>query len=368
MIQYFVNILPFEKRLSKFRELESEESELKIRIDDLASKFNLSNTITKSIYSGEILHKAERDREECLKDLGSIHKRLMEITSLKNRLLKSNGIQKAISEGSVTEVFRRTKDAFKRNVITMSVWKEAYKTLTNSKKVKYSDVVVWCNGKILLIERNTTGKGEEPKWCVPGGHVDPGEDFIQAAERELREETGIILPQGCELNIRGEYQGVDTYITYFELFLKDEPTLVLDNSEHKQLCWVDPRELGDYPMIFDMAENLKTIFGLEREAVVTKIEGDIEKGRKYFKREGSPGNYKYYYTEEEWKKSQKISEREKNPFHNKELKSKLAAKASQAVLEGRMDEYTKVVAADYGLTFKEAVDLLAEATEENKDE
>lgn len=45
------------------------------------------------------------------------------------------------------------------------------------------------NGEILLGHR--VKSGETPSWCLPGGHVEPGESFEKAAVRELKEETGI---------------------------------------------------------------------------------------------------------------------------------------------------------------------------------
>lgn len=36
-----------------------------------------------------------------------------------------------------------------------------------------------------------TGRSGTLQWCLPKGHVEPGETFAQAAEREVEEETGI---------------------------------------------------------------------------------------------------------------------------------------------------------------------------------
>jgi ADP-ribose pyrophosphatase YjhB (NUDIX family) len=42
------------------------------------------------------------------------------------------------------------------------------------------------NERILLIRRADNGK-----WAVPGGYMEPGENFIEACAREVFEETGL---------------------------------------------------------------------------------------------------------------------------------------------------------------------------------
>ena len=40
----------------------------------------------------------------------------------------------------------------------------------------------------IIARRNRSGRVE---WCLPKGHVEPGETLVQTAEREVEEETGI---------------------------------------------------------------------------------------------------------------------------------------------------------------------------------
>ncbi len=51
-------------------------------------------------------------------------------------------------------------------------------------------------GWLLLQERDEHPAIDPEKWGLPGGHVEPGETYEQAAPRELEEETGVRLPEG----------------------------------------------------------------------------------------------------------------------------------------------------------------------------
>lgn len=92
------------------------------------------------------------------------------------------------------------------------------------------------NGRVLLFQcRN--GSWDDLFWIIPGGGVEPGESFEQAALRELLEETGIDArsPIGpCEL----ESESVGRHPDYGdrEIMFRDRTfSLHLTNAEVAQL-------------------------------------------------------------------------------------------------------------------------------------
>ncbi len=63
-------------------------------------------------------------------------------------------------------------------------------------------------GQVLLQKRSDTGE-----WCVPGGALEPGETYKEAASREVFEEVGIKVDEE-DLQLFGLYSGDDREIHY----------------------------------------------------------------------------------------------------------------------------------------------------------
>ena len=121
-------------------------------------------------------------------------------------------------------------------------------------KKKYADCIVMnTDNEVLLLQRSSNDEFMPSKWCLPGGHVDDGEEFATAAKRELFEEVGL----ECNL-IQIAERDSDYEAQYFYALVKGRPTGVIDNDEHFHVEWVPLDKIDDYEMIPDHKDLLKT--------------------------------------------------------------------------------------------------------------
>lgn len=133
-----------------------------------------------------------------------------------------------------------------------------------------ADVVMLAerNGQtfVLLIKR---GKAPyEGLWALPGGHVDAGEDFPEAAARELREETGLEATQLDQVGIYGA-PGRDPrgrYVSVAYLAVLDRPTAPTAGDDARDAHWwpVDQLEREPERLAFDHAQILRDAVTLAR--------------------------------------------------------------------------------------------------------
>lgn len=255
-----------EQKVSEYRELLRRSEKIEARTEELANEFAERSQVLKSF---SLLDKDEREiSEEKYNEFLKEHtSRVVQLQKDRDKVFKAiaafqkdEDIAEAIADVYAIHV---AKKAWKSKKLSKSAYDNIMKAKTGV--VKYADVLLFRGGKLLILQRAGEHMNYTPDWCIPGGHVDEGEDFRTAAQRELFEETGIDVPEDTLMEV-GVAKTKNAEIHYFMGHVDDESPafVVVDGEEEIGSMWIDPAtELEDYDFIFDMKDNIKKILGLQ---------------------------------------------------------------------------------------------------------
>ncbi|MFO1035158.1 MAG: NUDIX domain-containing protein [Hyphomicrobiales bacterium] len=84
-----------------------------------------------------------------------------------------------------------------------------HESISKRKIIKAASACVWRGDEVLVIQRGKAlGYGF---WSLPGGKLEPGEDALTAAHRELREEAGVTADL---IHLVGVFPVVTPEVTY----------------------------------------------------------------------------------------------------------------------------------------------------------
>ena len=108
------------------------------------------------------------------------------------------------------------------------------------------------DGSRILLQNRI--KKDWAGYTLPGGHVEPGESFVDACIREMKEETGLIVSNLKLCGLKQFPNGDSRYIVF--LFKTDTFTGKLASSEEGQMEWVELDQLDRYNTVSDLKELL----------------------------------------------------------------------------------------------------------------
>lgn len=257
------------EKIDEYKGLLKKEREIKQEVDSLAENYSLQKSQYDSLRgsdNAEAAMKAESCFSEFLKQQS---KDLMSVYNRRNSIQKS--IERLENDEDFAEMAKDIRHLFecrelwKQGLIKKSVYFDLFKAKQG--KVQFADVLVFRGDKLLILNRVGEKGAVSNDWCIPGGHVDPGETFLQAAKRELFEETGIDMSESLLIPV-GKYipkrKGIE--IHYFMCHIDDQTpvNILVDAEEETGSEWINPHtELDLYNFIFDMKDNIKRILGIE---------------------------------------------------------------------------------------------------------
>ena len=99
------------------------------------------------------------------------------------------------------------------------------------------------DGQVLMVRRRV--KEGQLSWQFPAGEVEPGETGAEAAVRETREETGLIV---AALRPLGErvHPATGRTMVYVACTVVDGTPYVADEDELAEVEWCDRAKLAEY--------------------------------------------------------------------------------------------------------------------------
>jgi len=105
--------------------------------------------------------------------------------------------------------------------------------------------IVRRNNEILILKRHPKSRTNPNRWELPGGKVDPGEDFDKALIREFKEETNLAIELGQLIGaVQEDFPHKKTIALVMESIITENSEIKI-SDEHIDWKWATIEEIKD---------------------------------------------------------------------------------------------------------------------------
>ena len=143
--------------------------------------------------------------------------------------------------------------------------------MSRTEQAIFTNMCMICDnaGNILVQDRK---KPDWPGICFPGGHVEPGESFVESVIREVFEETGLTIENPILCGIK-QFQTLDDIRYVVLLYKTTHFSGKLKPSGEGEVFWIPRNTLENYTLVHDF-ENMVKVFETDTLSEVQYYKAD----------------------------------------------------------------------------------------------
>ena len=127
--------------------------------------------------------------------------------------------------------------------------------MSRTENVELTVLCLITDGDRMLLQNRV--KKDWQGYTLPGGHVEPGESFVDAVVREMKEETGLDIKNPRLVGVKQFPIKEGRYVVF--LFKTTDYSGTVVSSDEGQMEWVECSRLPEINTVDDFAELLRVM-------------------------------------------------------------------------------------------------------------